>query len=78
MSEISNSVYGSENKLWLLKGSTEKNYFVRYNGSTHEWNCMCKGYKFRNYCKHITSCKIKLLATILNIMIQKKTSKKTC
>lgn len=41
----------NQSNTWEVKGSTGSSYIVTQNGD--RWSCTCKGYMFRNSCKHI-------------------------
>jgi len=53
------SIYGEDDRLWIVEGSTGKSYFVRYKD--REWHCTCPGYKWRKKCRHITEHKAEVM-----------------
>lgn len=48
----------SENKLFLVEGSTGNRYFVRRKNGV--WECTCKGWTYNKKCYHITEKKLEV------------------
>lgn len=46
---------GTSNTEWAVQGSADKTYTVSKNNT--KWSCTCKGFAFRNHCRHIENIK---------------------
>jgi len=54
--KLKNNDLGFYKKEWQVKGSTGKEYTVKYQKGFGWW-CGCLGFSFRKKCKHITDLK---------------------